>query len=392
MTTYHFKAQALTPIYVGCGCEIEPTEFLIKDEKLVQFNAARVIENLPFEEKERFIAFTDRADFKEIQNFLRHHLDVKRHGISTMDTSAGFRSEYAVKASNPNNQFRVDMMPRNPHTGQVYIPGSSIKGAVRTAVVNYFTNLNSETRPVVHEHVKNERIDNKKGQALEEKALNCLKKDTHKDIFRLIHVQDAVLPDSSTRIDRAVNSGAQGIQMWVERIKSRADQATPPEFTVSIRMDTIAMKHSMVKNNLGRTISIDTILDACNRFYWGRIVAEGNHFDKKSSAGESWRAIEKTFPLGRLGDGSLVNINPSSPFWNDPEYVSRRMLLRIGHFSHFESLSVDELRKGWNVRKKEPITDMGSTRTRCVMEKGKNAMPFGWLMLTLDQDKDVKAY
>ena len=119
MTTYHFKAQALTPIHVGCGCEIDPSEFLIKDEKLVQFNAIRVIGALPPEEKERFVGFTDRADLKEIQNFLRHHLDIELHGMSIVDTAAAFRSEYAAKASNPNNQFRVDMMPRNPHTGRV---------------------------------------------------------------------------------------------------------------------------------------------------------------------------------------------------------------------------------------------------------------------------------
>ena len=392
MTTYHFKAQALTPIHVGCGCEIEPTEFLIKDEKLVQFNTAQVIENLPPEEKERFIAFTDRADLKEIQNFLRHHLDVERQGISTIDTAAGFRSEYAVKASNPNNQFRVDMMPRNPHTGQVYVPGSSIKGAIRTAVVNYFTNLDPKTRPIVHEQVERETNIKKKGQLMEEKALNCLKKDTHKDIFRLIHVRDAVLPHSSTRIDRAVNSGAKGIQMWVERIKSKADQANSPEFTVSIRLDTMAMKQPRVKENLGRTISINTLFDACNRFYWGRMVAEGIRFDEKASDGASWKSIEKTFPLGQLEDERVISINPSVSFWNDPEYLNRRMLLRVGQFSHFESLSVDELRQGWNVKKKEPIMDMGSTRTRCAMENRKAAMPFGWLMLTLDREKDVKAY
>jgi CRISPR-associated protein Csm5 len=67
-------------------------------------------------------------------------------------------------------------------------------------------------------------------------------------------------------------------------------------------------------------------------------------------------------------------------------------LLRVGHFSHFESLSVDELRKGYNIKKREPITDMGSTRTRCLMENGKPAMPFGWLMLTLDQETGIEKY
>ncbi len=389
MTTYHFKAQALTPIHVGSGCEIDPTEFLIKGEKLVQFNVSRIIEDLSPEEKYRFVSFIDRADLKEIQNFLRHHMDVNRHGLSSVDAAYDFRTEYETKASNPNNQFKVDMMPRNPHTGQVFIPGSSIKGAIRTAIVNWFANEKPETRPNVYDGVAREHNAGKKGTVLEERALNCSKRDTHKDIFRLLHVRDAVLPAQSTRIDRAVNSGAKGIQMWVERLKSMADFVTTPEFTVSIRLDRAAMKLPEVKNTMGRVLSINTILEACNRFYWGRMIAEGDRFDDRKTQGLSWQTIEKTFPQGRLENGDVVTINPSVSFWNDPELVSRRMLLRIGHFSHFESLSVNELREGYNVKKKTPIIDMGSTRTRCKMEKGKFPMPFGWLMLTLDEERDV---
>lgn len=391
MTTYHFKAQALTPIHIGSGCEIDPTEFLIKDDKLVQFSMARIIEDLDPNEKERFVSFMERADLKEIQNFLRHHMDVKLHGLSSIDAADAFRSEYQVKASNPNNQFKVDMMPRNPHTGQVFIPGSGIKGAIRTAMVNFYTNLNPKTKATVHENVRNESIA-KPWQVLEEKALNCLKKDTHRDIFRLIHVRDAVLPHNSTRIDRAVNSGAKGIQMWVERIKSRADNNNAPEFTVSVRMDDSAMNHPDVKDILGRVFDINTLLDACNRFYWRRMTEEGEKFDDKLNQGQSWKAIENAFPRGQLEDGTLVTINPSVSFWNDPDFVNRHMLLRIGHYSHFESLSVDELRQGQNVRTRQPITGMGSTRTRCIMEKGKCQMPFGWLMLTLVEENEGTGY
>lgn len=390
MTTYHFKAQALTPIHIGCGCEIDPAEFLIQDDKLVQFNIARVIEGLSAEEKARFVSFTDRADLKEIQNFLRRHLDIGRHAISTVDTAAGFRREYAAKATNPNNRFRVEMMPRNLHTGQVAVPGSGIKGAIRTAIVNYLTNLDPATRPLVHQRVSNERDLKKKGRVLEEAALNYSSKEIHRDIFRLIHVGDAVLPDNATRIDQAVNAGVRGIQIWVERLKSKADLNRPPEFTVSIRLDTMATAHPAVKKSVGRDVDINLLFDACNQFYWGRMVAEADRFDDRAADGKSWQAIKKTFPQGQLEEnGPVIGINPSTSFWSHPGYVNRRLLLRVGHFSHFESLSVDELRMGENRQTRTHMAE-GTTRTRCAMENGKGPMPFGWLMLTLDQERGIE--
>lgn len=391
MTTYHFIAQALTPVHIGSGCEIDPNEFLLKDDMLIRFSPSQVIENLTAGEKQRFSAFLDRADLKEIQNFLRHHLDPETHGTAFIDTAEGFRKEYSAKAANPNNQFRVEMMPRNPHTGAVFIPGSSIKGAIRTAMVNYFANLDPATRPMVHQQVAAAE-PRKKGDILEEKAFGYSRRQVHGDFFRLLHVNDATLPPKSTRVDRALNSGAEGIQMWVERLKSKIDQQNPPAFKVSLRLDAMAMNHPAVKNHLGRTMDIDLIFEACNRFYWGRMTAEGDRFDERQANGASWQFIEKAFPLGRLEDGGIISINPSVPFWSDKAYVNRRMLIRVGHFSHFESLSVDELRKGWNMKKREPITGMGSTRTRCVMENGKHPMPFGWLMLTLDQETGIEKY
>ncbi|MGB9606216.1 MAG: hypothetical protein ACPL88_10120 [Bryobacteraceae bacterium] len=54
--------------------------------------------------------------------------------------------------------------------------------------------------------------------------------------------------------------------------------------------------------------------------------------------------------------------------------------LRIGRFSHFESLSVDGLRSGWNQQRERPIGGMGSSRSLCVLDDGRLA-PFGWVLL-----------
>jgi CRISPR-associated protein Csm5 len=226
MTTYRFKAYALTPIHIGCGREIDPTEFVLREDRLLHFSTAQLISDLSPADRERFGTFLERAELREIQNFLRHQIDEKRHVFSWIGVSKGFRSEFESKASNPNNQFRVEMMPRNPHTGQAFIPGSGIKGAIRTAVVNYFANLDRQTRDAVHDAVRDAK-NQERGRILEEKALNRQNRDTHRDVFRLIHVEDSSLPDGTTRIDRAANfnpgkPGAEKIQMWVERLKSVA--------------------------------------------------------------------------------------------------------------------------------------------------------------------------
>jgi CRISPR-associated protein Csm5 len=393
MTTYRFKAYALTPVHVGCGREIDPTEFILSGDKLLQINLSALVNDLSPTDRERFSGFLDRADLKEMQNFLRHHAQEGRHVISHVDAGEAFRREYAAKASNPNNQFRVEMMPRNPHTGEALLPGSGIKGAIRTAVVNYFANFNPATTGEVQavKHIEAKR----RGRELEEKALGRRQQETHRDVFRLVHVEDAALPHGSTRIDRAANAnpnkpGAEKIQMWVERLKSQADMAAPPAFEVKLRIDARAMADPQVRGQLGRTLDIDLICQASNAFYWGRMKAEGDKFDGKASQGRSWKAIHDLFPKARFEDGTIVALDPSSPYWENSELNRKRVLLRIGHFSHFESLSVDTLREGWNIQARRPITGMGATRTRCVMENGKPPMPFGWILLTLDGTNDIR--
>lgn len=389
MITYRFSAQALTPIHIGCGTEIDPTCFVLKGNSLIQINPVQIIEDLSAEDKERFTVICERADLKEIQNFLSSKADIRRHRINTVEVSKRFRREFEVKASNPNNQFNVSMMPRSAINGTVYLPGSSLKGAIRTAVVNYFINDSGDSMDRLRELLKT-KPPNKRGVVLEEEALRRKNKETEKDLFRLISIEDVHLPDGATRIDKVSNfhpdrSGSKKIQMWFERLRSLADEYNPPSFHVTLRINNRAMSDEKVKAILGRTIKLNTIMNACNRFYWNRMQAEGEMFDGRCVESDHWKAIHDCFPKGKLEDGQNVTIDPDQPFWNNRDYNMRHVLLRIGRFSHFESLSVDELRQGFNAKTKRPILGMGSSRTRCEMESGKPPMPFGWLILRLKE-------
>ncbi len=388
MSIYRFKAQALTPIHVGSGNEIDPLEYTLHGNRLVRFLPGEVVSGLPEAERLRFQDFLERADLKAIQSFLRAHVDPHREDLIKIDVSQAFQREFEAKAANPDNRFRVDMMPRNPHSGTVILPGSGIKGAIRTAVVNHFANLDPGTTGSVRAAVRSAGRE-ERASRLEEAALNRRRSETERDVFRLLDVEDVSLPGGSTRIDRAemfhpTRPGVEQIPIWVERVKSFADSWTPPAFSVRVHLDTVALKNDKVKALLGRALDFKTLLQACNRFYWGRMTAEADKFDDRPANGASWQKLRSLFPRGQLPgkDSKPFIIDPESPYWC-PE-GRQRMLLRIGRFCHFESLSVDGLREGYNVQARRPIEDMGSTRTRCVMENGGPRMPFGWLLLTLE--------
>ncbi len=388
MKAYRFRAQALTPVHIGCGCEIEPMEFILHGERVVQFNPARVLSELPPAEMDRYIRLVDKADLPAIHSFLRTHVRPEIHATAQIDASQAFRSEFDLRIGNPNNRFRVELMPRNPHSGQIYLPGSSIKGAIRTAVVNHFANLAPESRETVHAAVNTAR-DSDKGRVLEEAALNRTSGQTERDIFRLVEVEDAPLPFGATRIDRIVNmnpakKGAEKIQIWAERLKALTDAPAPapaPLFSITLHIDTLALANPDVRT--GRKLDIDLLIRACNSFYWERMKAEGDKFDERLSDGAGWKALHNAFPKGRTPDGGIVAIEPSKPYWCRKE--RKRMILRVGRFSHFESLSVDGLRRGYNVQARKPIKDMGASRTRCAAEDNRPSMPFGWLILTMDE-------
>lgn len=413
MTVYRFRAQAISPLHIGCGAEIDPGEFLLRDGRLLHFNPSAVLSSLDEQKKREFMTLANRADLKALQAFFRSHCDPALHGLGWIDASEAFLAEFARKASNPDNQFQVKLMPRNPHTGAVYLPGSSIKGAIRTAVVNAFTNIlltSDAVKKRYWEGVKNaeekvllrdpdipaaklkQKVADKQGQILEEAALNRRFSETERDVFRLIEVADAELPPASTRIDRIYNwnphkPDSQGIQIWGERVKSRAD-GEAPEFRINLHVDEQAMKHGVVMQLLGRQVDIETIASACNSFYWGRLVAERDKFfrtlEGKSNQTQLtlYRALSHVFDKDTQGRPLVQKLA-----WP-------HILIRLGRFSQFESLTVDNLRRGYRPQAKTPegkwIEGMSATRNLCDMGRDKPHLSFGWLLLTLDKQAGQK--
>jgi len=384
MTVYRFRATPLTPIHVGDGNSLAPEDYLIESDHLIQFNRAATLRDMPPEIRRQLEERLDRNDFQAAQEILRKSVQ-PRHHRCRIQIGAESRADLLKAVGNPLDpvvrQRAVQGFVRNPLTGQPYLPGSALKGAIRTAVVNAFTQKHlASIKQAVSPLLENPRERRNAWKALETEALNFEFRRLQEDPFRLLKVADAELPANRTRVDkvwpvkRDGKEDTKGIQMHFERLLSRGDGIEDDGFAVELELDELAAGDTRVK--VGRRLDFEKIRRACISFYAGRILAEQRRFFTDAQS-----------PERIFGAQGLIKINPDKVLVAK-SIQERGLLLRVGRFSHFESLSVDGLRQGWNAQKKQPFKpgEEGSSRTLCrcraTTEGSSLALPFGWLLLS----------
>lgn len=394
MTVYRFRATPLTPIHIGSGDALAPEDYTLDGDHLQHFNRAAVLASMSVDERGRLVELIDKArnwqDVANAQTLLRKHVHAE-HVLARIAIGDESRQELQTVIASTDadavaRKREMRSFITNPVSGQPYLPGSSLKGAIRTAVVNALTrsaNDSSLIDPAIAQRVAQESDKKRKWRTLESAALQLDERHlVDGDPFRLIKVADAALPVDATRIDKVEMLKASGdvttsIQMHFERLLSRADgEDSAPHFDVRLEIDERIAKKKEVREKLHRIIEWPMLRDACNAFYWRRMNAELDRFFPRNS--EKWDLSYKRVKIGLARRGADGKLMIAPPPWED------RILLRVGRFSHFESLSVDDLRQGWNIQKKSPITE-GATRMVCRTRPGTAGTavlaPFGWLLL-----------
>lgn len=145
LKTYRLALTPLSPIHIGCGEDFEPTNYVIDDGVLYGFDPSRAVLNDL--QKAKLSEAGQRASLLGIQRFFRDNAAIfKAQADVLIPVSAGVAKIYEqrigraanVEASG-NTIFNQLFIERNSHTGQQglpYIPGSSFKGAIRTAILD----------------------------------------------------------------------------------------------------------------------------------------------------------------------------------------------------------------------------------------------------------------
>lgn len=378
--TRRFALIPLSPFHVGTGHTIAPEEYLHDGDTLIRINLPALMQNLTPEDRGKVEEALDKNDLKYARSIIQARARDARFHLYRIPVGLSSRNDLTNLFHNPDRprSGEVHLLPRNPYSGAPCIPGSSIKGAIRTAMLNHALNHQSSARS---EEIRSQVLDSYERNApshrspalLESLAFERRISETEWDPLRALALSDVSFESADARIDRVFvryRSGdeqqASGIQMHYERIRSQADGGVSTPGTVSITIDTDALKAlPMLPKYGGRKLwpmlpeGTDPwvyLQFACNTFYHRRLSVEWTEFvylQSQATGGPHWL----------------------------PASMEGIILLRIGRFSHFDSLSVDELRRGWNVQKRMPIEGLGATRTLCELADGRRKAPMGWVLL-----------
>jgi CRISPR type III-A-associated RAMP protein Csm5 len=129
----------LSPIHIGAGQELDPFSYTIRDNNLLLIDLIKWIEEYP--EQEQLHRIMDSDNFAELRTFIAENIDTDSITLGSIPVeSRGLLKTFnrVIKAKDPRNQLLIDGMTRNEISQIAFIPGSSIKGSVRTAIANHF--------------------------------------------------------------------------------------------------------------------------------------------------------------------------------------------------------------------------------------------------------------
>lgn len=198
MKVYECTLTPLTPIHIGSGNELTPYNYVIKNDVFYRISLERVIPQLSEKEREELVRILESNNFIKIRNFIQkvYKVEYGYYYSCPVDRDVVIKYESKIAGaskSNEENKLSVEEFIGN-YMGK-YIPGSSIKGAIRSAYLG--SNMTSRQYYTVERNEKSKtkpfRIDKAKDESDRREAsiIGLAKRDSFYDPFKKLLVKDS---------------------------------------------------------------------------------------------------------------------------------------------------------------------------------------------------------
>ena len=254
------KLEIVTPIHIGDGNEYMPFDYVIEGSKFKVINKLKFQEKIASDEKmyEEFCDISENTE-KAI-GFIRNYAD---SFIYEAEVSEEARSDLIVTSKNirrPVATFIKDKFLNTP-----IIPGSSVKGAIRTAVFNH-----------VYQKMKYNEV--KKGKYLKECLLKeieavifCaakpnkkeeIKHNAREDLFKALYVSDFKPVNYRLKVIKPLNKGT---KPEFNKLPVILEVLESGEFEGEIRIDERLL--GSLEANKHFELSIDNLKQVIEEFY-----------------------------------------------------------------------------------------------------------------------------
>lgn len=133
---FNIKLNVLTPIHIGDGTSYDPTDYKIEGNELHIIDKDKFIQKIN-SNKALYDDFLSKIQDFTIQNtdlidFIREHSQGLYQYALKLDDKA---AEYVKKYPKQIGRAPIEKFIRNSYDDTIYIPGSSVKGALRSAII-----------------------------------------------------------------------------------------------------------------------------------------------------------------------------------------------------------------------------------------------------------------
>lgn len=355
---FPFRLEVLTPVHIGSGDVLSPLDYVIRQKngtaRLYRIDLQSWLMRHGAEpEVQQCIA---TGDLLRIRRMLDERVDETVFAVSSSpitDLSLARELKSALAGAQPRDAAHkgktgdVAAALRNPLDNCLYIPGSSLKGAISTPLINWLDrSAQSSLREAAKARQERRWLEDRFGP-IREHAMQALK------------VSDISAPFAAGAVvrarERSRNPDKKGTpkppcevimpgggNMWGRFLLDSS--GTPPAITLPT----------------GKTISLPALARCCTEFYLARFKAELQKFYQLPQFRDTAAALREVEAkiIGLAGDDATV------------------MLVRVGHYSHVESVTVDNNQP--HTRKGRDGRPMPSGTTRTLAD---NLLPFGWVLL-----------
>ncbi|NOU13377.1 MAG: hypothetical protein HOO92_05320, partial [Methylococcaceae bacterium] len=388
------KYTPLSPVNIGADESYEPGNYVIDEEAgaLYSFDSRAALIGLSDSERQQLLGIVngkpDDTMLTKVQAFFHNHREkLLAYAMPAVPIASGVKSLYEKRigktAQNESqgrrviNKLEIERTFYNPVDGNPLLPGSSIKGAIRTALLD---GINQKEKPLIERNIRNQQLQ----QLLFEGKF-------HTDPMRLVSIGDAGWHGKANKpacqVQFAVNRKRKPVFKDGKLVPSQAEASnlyqllecvTPHHYQSFIGSLTLHNTQSVGQNNpklpkqqLHWTAK--DIAKACNDFYVWLFWQEFNAIKELGYLKSDW--LNQMEQL--LDNGLSMRLHNGDAF-----------LLRVGRHSGGEALTLNGLRsimiKGKGKEKtweKQPKTWWLAADD---ISNKQGLLPFGWVLVEID--------
>ena len=367
--SFFFILEPLTPVHIGSGESLEPMDYVINSDNGKSFfhhiDLKAWVQNHP--DPGDLAVFFGNRPLPAIRRRIHEEIDLDLFAgpkirVDNQEIANLYQEELGDQES--ANRLLIDRAVCNPDTQSLIIPGSSIKGAIRTVIIDYLDR-------VMGLQLKNAAASDRGGRNTEyNRQLETYLGQIRDSVFKGLKISDCQAGMGHAQIVSAIETRQNPGKIATPKNNCMATLSFSTKDHTCFLYGKMSIGHPQWDSKPHLTIKnekfdYNRIKELCNQFFYKRFQDETSKF--------------YTYP--HLKDTAEVVNNVNSRIIDSGH---DGILLRIGHYSHIECMTITNNKPftRWDNRGNKPYP-YGTTRT---LANGLH--PFGWVLLRLCSEEE----